>query len=87
MDDNEKCNCLQFISEKWPEPFGKPIRFNTEDGQISAGEWAVKVYELNPSGTIKSKSLSHLMLSYCPICGCKLVEPKKTETKEEDAHD
>ena len=76
---SEKCNCLQQVSEKWPEPFGQPIRFNMEDGQLLAGEWAVKVYELNPSGTIKKGSQSHLMLNYCPICGCELVEKEKDD--------
>ena len=83
MNDKEKCNCLQFISEKWPEPFHKPIRINMENGQMSVDEWAVKVYELNPSGTIKKGSQRHLMLIYCPLCGCKLAEPEKMKTKEE----
>ena len=69
-----KCNCLEQVSKKWPEPFHKPIMFNRENGQMSASDWAVKVYELNPSGTIKSKSQQHLILSYCPICGCKLID-------------
>ena len=71
---DKQCNCLQQVSERWPEPFGKPIRFNMETGQMNVSEWAVKVYELNPSGTIKKGSQSHLMLSYCPICGCQLAE-------------
>ncbi len=75
MNDKKKCNCLQEVSERWPEPFGKPIMFNMENGQMSASVWAVKVFTLNPSGTIKKSSMSHLMINYCPICGCELMEP------------
>jgi hypothetical protein len=71
---NDRCNCLEEVEKRWSEPFGKPIRFNLENGQMSVSEWAVKVYELNPSGTIKSKSISHLMINFCPICGCQLAE-------------
>ena len=71
---SEKCNCLQTISDKWPEPFHKPIMLNRGNNQLSAGEWAVKVYELNLSGTIKSRSQGHLMINFCPICGCQLTE-------------
>ena len=86
MNDKEKCNCLQQVSERWPEPFNKPIMFDRKTGQMSADRWHVKVYALNKSGTVKSGSSAQLQINYCPICGCELIEPKKTEIKEEYAH-
>ena len=67
---SDKCDCLQQVSERWPEPFQKPIMFNQDDGLTT--DWAVKVFTLNKSGSIKRGSQSHLMINYCPICGCKL---------------
>ncbi len=71
----DKCTCLKLVTERWPEPFEKPIIVNhKKDFNLEAGDWAVKVYALNPSGTIKQGSVQHLFLNYCPLCGCKLVE-------------
>ena len=74
---DEKCNCLQTVSDKWPEPFNKPIMFNMKDGQMSANRWHVKVYTLNKSGTIKSNSSAQLQINFCPICGYQLTEELK----------
>ena len=74
------CNCLQTIKDRWPEPFEQPIMINRKkDFNMEVGDWAVKVYSLNSSGTIKAGSLQHLILSYCPICGCKLTEDNPDE--------
>lgn len=71
----DKCKCLKLVKERWPEPFEKPIVINREkDFNMEESNWAVKVYDLNSSGTIKQGSVQHLILNYCPLCGCKLVE-------------
>ena len=82
----EKCECLKQIKERWPEPFERPITVNREKNfNLETGNWAVKVFEMNPSGkTIKQGSIQHLMLNYCPICGCKLIDDPEEPNDNQD---
>jgi hypothetical protein len=80
----KKCDCLKQIQERWPEPFERPIMVNQELG-LEVSDWAVKVYALNPSGTIKKGSVQHLMLTFCPICGNRLRRLTEEEPNDDQS--
>lgn len=65
--------CLETVAEKWEQPFSKPLTFNRETGDLSASQWAVKVYNLTKGGNISKTESAQLFINFCPLCGEKLT--------------
>lgn len=65
----EDHECLKALSEKWEMPFYKPIMYSREKNTFAADTWAIKVFNLTPSGGMSKKGAAHLLFDFCPICG------------------
>lgn len=75
------CNCLELLRKQLgiDGPFYRPVSIDWDTGDMKVTGWAVRTYKKTKAGNISEKGQRVMLLTYCPICGERLL-PEETES-------
>jgi len=68
------CGALETLEERNGSPVYRPIQVNPKTLSLTAGDWALQLTPLTPSGRVAKRGQGAVFINFCPFCGKRIKE-------------